>query len=190
MRNRKYLIFLIAAMMAVPLTWSYSDESQTKPAILGGKIWSGSDTLDLGKKEVPDSLESQESKEEEDYFSGDITELPARTISTAADILRLKLSIPRNLKFLDKAPVILKAKSSNPDIVEIGEAAGQDPEKGFVFPITVNPGKADLFLYYRVVCCTTEGREACFFEEARLKIPVEVGDFEDKVISVRHDIDN
>jgi hypothetical protein len=177
-------------MIGIPASDGYSDNTQKKPAILGGKIWSGSDTLDLGNNQASDSLESLKMKEEDDFFSGNIAELPARTVSTSAEILHLKLSIPRNLKFIDDAPVVLKAKSSDPDIVEIGEGAGQYPEKGFIFPVTVNPGKADIYLYYKVVCCTTEGRETCFFKEARLKVPVTIGDYDETIFKIRHEIDD
>lgn len=190
MIKMKTMLSLITLMMAIAASSAYTDDTEKKPSILGGKIWSGSDTLDLGKNETSDSLVSQEIKKEDDYFSGNITELPARTVSTDAEALQLKLSIPRNLKFIDNAPVILKAKSSDPNIVEIGEGTGTNPEKGFIFPVSVNPGTADLFLYYKVVCCLTEGREACFFKEAGLKIPVTVGDFEDNVLKIRHEIDD
>jgi len=182
---------LLVSILAIVGIWSppsYADDVEN-PAILKGKIWSGSDTLDLGKKTPPVSLESPEAKEE-DLFAGDITELPVRTVSAKTEILQLKLSIPRDLKFLAEAPVVLKAKSSKQDVIKIGEGIGNDPQKGFIFPIKAKPGKADIFLYYRVVCCTKEGREACFFKEAKLKIPVEVGDFEETVIKVRHDIDD
>jgi len=188
MIKTKLLLIIILAIIGIWFATSYADDAE-KPAILKGIIWSGSDTLDLGEKKPPDSLESQEAKEE-DLFAGEITELPARTVSVKTEILRLKLSVPRDLKFLENAPVVLKAKSSDPDIMEIGDGTGKNPEKGFIFPIKAKPGKADIFLYYRVVCCTTEDREACFFKEARLKIPVEVGDFEETVIKVRHDIED
>jgi hypothetical protein len=182
------LLISILVIFGICFPPSYADDVEN-PAILKGKIWSGSDTLDLGKKELPDPLESQEAKEE-DFFAGDITQLPVRAVSAKTEILQLKLSIPRDLKFLAEAPVVLKAKSSKQDVIKIGEGIGNDPQKGFIFPITVNPGKADIYLFYRVVCCTTEDRKACFFKEARLKIPVEVGDFEETVIKVRHDIED
>lgn len=188
MIRTRLLLISILAIIGIWFPPSYADDAE-KPAILKGKIWSGSDTLDLGKKNLPDSLESQELKEE-DFFAGDIAELPARTVSAKTEILQLKLSVPRDLKFLENAPVVLKAKSSDPEIIEIGEGKGKNPEKGFIFPIEAKPGKADIFLYYRVVCCTNGGREACFFKEAKLKVPVEIGDFEEKVIRVRHDIDD
>ena len=184
----RILLISISAIIGIWFSASKADDTE-KPAILKGKIWSGSDTLDLGKKTPPDSLEAPDAKKE-DIFTGDIAELPARKVSAKTENLRLKLSIPRDLKFLENAPVVLKAKSSDPDIIEIGEGTGNNPEKGFIFPIKAKPGKAEIYLYYRVVCCTTEGREACFFKEAKLKVPVEVGDFEEKVIEVRHDIDD
>jgi hypothetical protein len=190
MIKMKTILSLITMMMTIAASSAYTDDTEKKPAILGGKIWSGSDTLDLGKNDISDSLDSQRMKGEDDFFSGNLIELSAKDVSIGTEILKLKLSIPRTLKFIDNAPVVLKAKSSDPNIIEIGEGTGTNPEKGFIFPVSVNPGTADLFLYYKVVCCLTEGREACFFKEAGLKIPVTVGDFEDNIIKIRHEIDD
>lgn len=177
---------------------AFSDETKKTPAILEGKIWGGSDTLDLGKQGIADSIMplagdsaiGGKPEEEISWSSEDVIELDGKSISTKSDLLRLKLSLPRTLKFIKDAPVKLAAKSSDPGIIDIGEGAGNDPEKGFTFPLSVNPGKAELYLYYRVVCCTIGPDVACFFKEAKLKIPVTVGDYKDEILIIRGDIEN
>jgi hypothetical protein len=184
--------FIVLALDAV------SDDAGKAPTIIKGRIWSGSDTLDLIKQDIADSIISptgdtaiaEMPQEEINWSSDDIIELDGKSISTKADLLRLKLSLPRTLKFIKDTPVKLAAESSDPRIIEIGEGAGDDPGKGFIFPISVNPGNADLYLYYRVVCCTKEPDVICFFKEAKLKIPVTIGDFEETVLVLHHRIEN
>ena len=191
-------ISLLIVTFAIFAINAFSDETKKTPAILEGKIWGGSDTLDLGKQGVADSIIpsagdtaiAEINEIEIDWSSKDVIELAGESISTKADLLRLKLSLPRTLKFIKDAPVKLAAKSSDSGIIDIGEGAGNDPEKGFTFPLSVNPGKAELYLYYRVVCCTIGPDVACFFKEAKLKIPVTVGDYKVEVLSIRREIEN
>ncbi|UCE66748.1 MAG: hypothetical protein JSU85_01675 [Candidatus Zixiibacteriota bacterium] len=190
-------ISLLTAMFAIFAINAFSDETKKTPVILEGKIWGGSDTLNLGKSNAADSIISlsgdtaitEMSEEEINWSSEDVIELDGKSISSKADLLRLRLSLPRTLKFIKDAPVKLAAKSSNTDIIEIGEGAGDDPEKGFAFPLSVNPGTADLYLYYRVVCCTIGTDAVCFFKEAKLKIPVTVGNYKDEVLIIHRDIE-
>jgi len=190
--------FLTAAIAVLGLT-VFSDDTLKAPALLEGKIWFNSDTLDLGKNDTGDSLltlpgktvvdeESESIDEDKNLFSGNITELPPRAISQNANLLKLKLLLPGNLKFIKDAPIELAAKSSDPEIIKIGKIRDQNPEKTLTFPISVKPGEADLFLYYKVVCCTTGIGSVCFFEEANLKVRIEIGDFEDDVLEIRHEI--
>lgn len=191
-------IFLFMITIAILAINGQADDEAKTPTILGGKIWGGSDTLDLRKSDTPDSnifiagdtSTAPKSEATIDWSSDDVIELAGKEISSKTGALRLKLSVPINLKFIKDAPVKLVAESSNPEIVAIGEGAGNDPEKGFIFPLTAKPGKADLYLYYRVVCCTKGMEAVCFFKESKLKIPVTVGDFEEKVLVIQHEIDN
>jgi hypothetical protein len=196
--RKAVLTYLIIAITAIYTANAFSDDPIKTPTIIKGKIWGGSDTLDLGNQEIPDSIISSIGDtalidapgQEIDWSSEDVIQLPGKSISSKAVMLRLKLSLPRTLKFIDNAPVKLAAKSSDPEIIEIGEGAGNDPGKGFVFPLSVTPGKADLYLYYRVVCCTKGHDAACFFKEAKLRIPVAVGDYKDEILNIRHSIEN
>ena len=190
-------ISLVISTFAILAVNAFSDDPIKTPTIIEGTIWGGSDTLNPAKQDIPDSIifpagdtvQIEESGQGIDWTSEEVVELPGKNISSKADLLRLKLSLPRTLKFIN-APVKLAAKSSNPDIIEIGEGAGNDPEKGFVFPLSVSPGKADLYLYYRIVCCTKGHDAACFFKEAKLRIPVTVGDYRDEILNIRHSIEN
>jgi hypothetical protein len=160
------------------------------PAIIGGKIWNKSDTLKPEIKGVEDTLQSNQSTMKDSLFTGYMVQLPADTISPETDFLKLKLTIPRSLKFIKDAPILLMAKSSDPDAIEIGKGEGTDPKKGFNFPLTVHKGSADLFLYYRVVCCTTGSDSACFFKEAKLEIPVTVGESDEDFLEIKYSVDD
>jgi hypothetical protein len=198
MRNLIIMISLTTTLLAILALDVYSDDEVKSPAIIGGKIWGGLDTLDVTKKYVPDSTfspsddtaKAEKPAEEIDWDSDDVIELPAENISLKTDMLKLKLSLPPTLKFIKDAPVKLLASSGNREIAEIGEGKGNDPGKGFAFSLSVNPGETDLYLYYRVVCCTKGSDMVCFFKEAKLKIPVTIGDFEESAFVIRHDIEN
>ncbi|UCC80037.1 MAG: hypothetical protein JSW64_01385 [Candidatus Zixiibacteriota bacterium] len=191
------IILVTIAIPILAINAQTDDETKT-PTIIGGKIWGGSDTLDLLKNGAPDSITSsmgdtipaEKPEEVIDWSSDDVIELAGKEISSKTDVLKLKLSVPITLKFVKDAPVKLVAESGNPEIIAIGEGAGDDPEKGFTFPLSVKPGKADLYLYYRVVCCTKGLEAACFFKESTLKIPLTVGDFTETDLIIRHEIEN
>ena len=190
------IITVIVAALAISV---FSDDTLKVPGLLEGKIWFESDTINLLKNNagnsllaVPgDTVNLENSRDEGDsLFREGVIELPATNISKDAKTLKLKLLLPGTLKFIKDAPIELVAQTSDPEILEVGKSPDKNPEKPLTFPITVNPGKADLFLYYRVVCCTTGPEGICFFKEARLKLPVTVGDYENTVLEIRHEIED
>lgn len=186
--------FLLLSISALALLINHDSGAQN---IIEGKIWSGSDTVKLGENKVPDSLASDAgdtskallAKKEIDWSSGKIIELPEMNISSKTKQLKLILSVPRMMKFIPEAPLELAAYSSDTAVVSIGQSESKNPEKPLIFPLTASPGKADIFLYYRVVNCTRGPGEACFFKEAKLKVPVTVGDYDEDVLEIHHEID-
>jgi hypothetical protein len=164
--------------------------------IIGGKIWSGEDTVRLGVNKEPDSLSSfaedtvkfEQPAAEIDWASGDVIELPTKEISSKTNLLKLELSIPPGLKLIRGVPIGLSVKSSDPRVLKIGEGEGRDSGKPLVIPLMANPGRANLFLYYKVICDSTGTEGIRFLREEKLKIPVVVGDYDNDVLDINREI--
>jgi hypothetical protein len=197
MNRKEILTGTMGMVVTIGIFGALSTGNSKAQNIIQGKIWSGADTVKLGNNDIPDSLKSitgdtvkaEMPAEKLDWSSGNIIELPAKEISPKTRLLKLSLSTPPTLKFIPDAPIALASTSSDPEVVTLGESESKNPEKPLIFPLVATTGKADLFLYYKVVCCTTGPEGICFFKEARLKVPVTVGDFDKDVLEIRHEIE-
>ena len=178
-------IVALAFIFCFSANLAYSDDGGNSPSIIGGKIWGGSDTLNVGVK-------AKSPEAEIDWSSGDIIELANRTVSSKTRKLILNLSTSGDLKLIPDAPIKLAANSSDTTIIKIEESLSTNPEKPLAFPITVSTdsGEADIYLYYKVIACESGPRNICFYKEGKLKVPVTIGENDESTLEISHEIEN
>lgn len=122
----------------------------------------------------------------EPEFAGEIIKMPPVKISANVNYLKLRIKLPEQMKFNDKAPFKIRASSDNSKAVEIEKFDTKKAAKTLSIPISAKTGNALITVGLLVNYCTIADEGLCFFRDVRLQIPVDVTDDGSDVFEVEY----
>ncbi len=115
-------------------------------------------------------------------------ELPVQKMSSTTRLLDLKITLPKGTKINSNAASTILVKSADGGIVATSKSEYPIETETISIPIKAHPGKTMLTLQLVVYYCDKGNAGLCYFKEASLRVPVEVGDGGEERVALNYSV--
>jgi hypothetical protein len=166
MRNKKWLIGLLAILMLILAACGGGDENlEDTPPTTTPTATSPLSPITIS---TPDTFS----------MGGEIVNIDAQTLSPGEGQLALNISMPEGYKFNNLAPFKGEFSSSNDTSVSIAPSATimeeVEPKLPITIPLLLAPGEATLTLDLDIYWCEAVNETLCFVAPTQVIVPITV----------------